>query len=228
MIDKSASVAEDNVSKSAVRVWDTFVRFSHWTVAGAFFVAYFTEDELLTLHVWAGYTIGLLVVMRIVWGFVGPKHARFSDFIYGPFKILTYLANLATFRATRYIGHSPAGGIMVLALLSGLLATVWTGLEVYAIEENAGPLAVLSAGPKTASAPAANILILASQDDDEEEDEGRTREDEEEFWEDLHEVLANLMLALVILHIGGVALASVAHRENLVRAMVTGFKRSPD
>ena len=53
----------------------------HWTIAVAFFVAYFTEDEALTLHVWAGYTIGVLVAVRVFWGVIGPRYARFVDFV---------------------------------------------------------------------------------------------------------------------------------------------------
>lgn len=204
-----------------VPVWDFFVRVFHWTVAVAFFVAYFTEDDLLTLHVWAGYTIGVFVILRVVWGFIGPKHARFSDFIYRPFKVWSYAINLITFRAKRYLGHSPAGGAMVLALLIGLSATVWTGLELYAVEENAGPLAAVSTGTETGPRDASKLLVYVSEHAERNEHEGEG----EEFWEMLHEALANLTFALVILHIVGVLLASVVHRENLAKAMITGRKR---
>jgi cytochrome b len=206
-----------------VKVWDLFIRVFHWAVAVAFFVAYFTEDEILTLHVWAGYTIGALLLLRIVWGFVGPVHARFGDFLFGPVKTLGYLADLVTFRAKRYLGHSPAGATMVFALLLGLAATVGTGLELYALEEGAGPLALLSETRLQKD-------LSASQDvsDDEEDGAGeraRNRNGGEEFWEEAHEVLANFMLVLVLLHIAGVVLASFVHRENLTRAMLTGYKR---
>lgn len=221
-----ASISESR--PATVKVWDIFVRVAHWTVAAAFFVAYFTEDDLLTLHVWAGYTIGVFVVLRIAWGFIGPRHARFSDFLYSPFTVWGYLIELITFRAKRYIGHSPAGGAMTFALLAGLAATVWTGLELYAAEENAGPLAALSseASPVTQQAP--QLLMRVSESEEYERDGGFRSEKSAagEFWGDSHEVLANVMLALVVLHIGGVVLASVVHRENLARAMLTGRKRA--
>lgn len=212
---------------ATVKVWDIFVRVSHWTVASAFFIAYFTEDDVLTLHVWSGYAIAVFVVLRVIWGFVGPKHARFSDFVYRPFKVWAYLIELIGFRAKRYIGHSPAGGAMAIALLLGLAATVWSGLELYAAEENSGPLAAISseATPLMEQSPP---LLMRVSDDEGYERGGVSRGDEDgagEFWEDLHELLANLMFALVVLHIGGVVLASVVHRENLARAMVTGRKR---
>ena len=222
------NLESSETGSATVKVWDLFVRFAHWTIAAAFFIAYFTEDDFLTLHVWAGYTVGVLVVLRIIWGFIGPRHAQFSDFLYGPLKVWGYLIELVTFRAKRYIGHSPAGGAMTILLLIGLAATLWTGLEVYAAEENAGPLAATSR--EIASATGKNPHLLLRVSDDKRYENGERRDGGEdgagEFWEDLHEFLANAMLILVIVHIGGVLLATVVHRENLTKAMITGRKRA--
>lgn len=209
-----------------VRVWDLFVRISHWVIAVGFFVAYFSEDEALTLHVWAGYTVGVFVVLRILWGFVGPKHARFTDFIAGPGKVFGYLGDLARLSSRRYLGHSPAGGAMVLLLLAGLLALVWSGLEVYAVEEGAGPLAAFRDQPGAAAPAVETQGGEVEHDDDNDENQDDEHEGAESPWEEVHEVLANLLLALVILHIFGVVWASIAHRENLVRSMFTGMKRA--
>lgn len=202
-----------------VRVWDRFVRVFHWTLAGAFFVAYFTEDDLLTLHAWAGYLVGALIVLRVIWGFVGPRHARFTDFLYSPWKAWRYLLALLTFRAERHLGHSPAAGAMVFALLAGLALTVWSGLETYAIEEGLGPLAGPAAVERQASS-ASSLLILASDETAKSGDGG------DSIWEAVHEAISNLMFIFVLLHIGGVVVASLVHRENLVRAMITGDKRA--
>lgn len=213
-----------------MKVWDPLVRICHWILVAAFIVAYLTDDDLLTVHAWAGYVVGCIVVLRVIWGFVGSKHARFSDFVFGPWKVWRYVIDLVRFRAERYIGHSPAGGAMVVALIIGLAATVWSGLETYAVEENAGPLAgatIISAA--SADAPPKSVRRIASNDDERKDDEGSDREndrgDEDEFWEEIHEILADLTLALVIMHVLGVAIASAVHRENLVRAMFTGKKR---
>jgi cytochrome b len=178
-----------------VYVWDPFVRVFHWTVVAAFAVAYLTEDDLLTVHVWAGYVVGALVVARIIWGFVGSPHARFSDFVYAPATAFSYVRELLRFRGPRYVGHSPGGGTMVIVLLTFLAATVATGLVVYGGDQQAGPLA------------------------------GMFSKDFAESFEDVHEVIANITLALIFFHVSGVVLASFVHHENLVRAMVTGYKR---
>lgn len=178
-----------------VYVWDLFVRSFHWILVVGFAVAYLTEDDLLTLHVWAGYVVGALVVARVVWGFAGPQHARFSDFIYDPATTLRYVRDLLRFRAPHYLGHSPGGGVMVILLLLFLAWTVVTGLVVYGGEEQAGPLAGMFT-------PATGEAV-----------------------EEAHEILANITLALVIAHVAAVVFASFAHRENLVRSMITGYKR---
>jgi cytochrome b len=233
MDTSSRPTLRSDARPATVRVWDPLVRIFHWSVVVAFFIAYFTESDLLTLHVWAGYAVGGFVVLRVIWGFVGPKHARFSDFIYAPSTILTYASRLVRFQSKRYLGHSPAGGAMIVALLIGLALTVWTGLDRYAAEGK-GPLAALPhvAGPAVAGTePDAARVLVASRDEDEGgENEGGERHGggEASLWGDLHEALAQLTFILVIFHLGGVALASVAHRENLVRAMVTGMKRAED
>jgi cytochrome b len=178
-----------------VYVWDLFVRLFHWALVVGFTIAYFTEDPLI-VHVWAGYVVGALIVARVVWGLIGPRYARFSDFVYGPVATLRYVRDLILLRSPRYLGHSPGGGAMVVLLLAFLAATVLTGLLVYGGEQQAGPLA------------------------------GMLSKDTGEAIEEVHEVVANITLALVLAHIAAVALASFVHRENLVGAMITGYKSS--
>ncbi len=183
-----------------VKVWDPLVRVFHWALVAAFTVAFVTEDDLLGLHVLAGYTVLALVLVRIVWGFVGTRYARFSDFVYPPAAVKAYLKELLRLRPPpRYLGHNPAGGYMVTALLLALLAAAVSGLVVYGAKENAGPLAGWLAG-----SPRRLTKVLG----------------------EIHEFLADLSLALVILHTAGVLLDSLLHRENLIRTMFTGRKRA--
>lgn len=203
-------------SFAEIQVWDPFIRIAHWTVGLGFFVAYLTED-VTTVHVWAGYIVGVLVLARILWGLAGPRHARFADFVTDPITAIRYLWDLLHARAKRYVGHSPAGGAMVIALLVFLAATVVTGLIRYAEDEHAGPLAPLYA--QTSS-------IAGLQTFDGEENEGEQRGGESAVGE-AHEVIANITLGLVVFHVLGVLLASFVHHENLAKAMITGRKR-PD
>lgn len=184
-----------------VKVWDPLIRVFHWTLVTAFIIAYATEDDLMQLHAFAGYVIAGLLIFRVAWGFVGPRHARFSDFVSSPREVLAYLKDTLTLRARRYLGHNPAGGLMILALLAALSLTTLSGLVLYGVDEHAGPLAGLMAGY------------------------GEAWEDP---LEEIHEFLANLTLALVFIHVAGVIVSSFLHRENLVRAMWTGTKRVAD
>ncbi len=208
------------------KVWDPVVRIGHWTLVVAFFTAYFTEDDFLTQHVYAGYVAGVIVCLRVLWGLVGTKYARFSNFVRSPIVTLHYIGDLLSNRAKRFIGHNPAGGAMVVALLLSMTGTIVSGLYLYALEENMGPLASWVA---EAPAPAgASILVAKAYADDDGDKRhsanGSKDEASEEFWEETHEVFANLTLLLVGLHVAGVLFSSYTHRENLIKSMFTGRK----
>ena len=169
---------------ATVKVWDPFVRAFHWSLASLFLLAYVTGDEMETVHIAAGYTIAGLLALRILWGFVGPRYARFSNFVRSPRAVLTYARDVVLLRAPRYLGHNPAGGAMVVALIVMLIGTCITGYMMTT----------------------------------------------DVYWgarsvEEVHEVLANLTVGLIVLHVIGVLVASFEHRENLVKAMITGRKR---
>ena len=205
--------------QDSIKVWDIAIRIFHWSLVTFFAVAYLSgEAEAETLHAWAGYVIIALLTFRLIWGFVGTKYARFSDFIYSPGDIVTYLKNLLTTHPKHYFGHNPAGGLMVVIMLLMLIAASWTGLMAYGVEGK-GPLASIDTSIST------SIIPVAQADDD---DEYGEHEGGESVWEEVHEVTVNLMLLLVIIHLGGVAVSSLLHRENLVRAMITGRKPKPN
>ena len=213
-------------NENMLKVWDPIVRIGHWTLVIAFFTAYFTEDDFLTQHVWAGYVVGTIVCLRLLWGFVGTKHARFRDFVCSPAITLQYIRDLMTGEDKRFLGHNPAGGAMIVVLLISIAGTVFSGLVLYAIEEDAGPLAGGVADSSAVSG--VPILISRALADDDRPDDGDDHVDDprEEFWEETHEFFANLALFLVGLHIAGVLFSSYAHEENLIKAMITGRKRS--
>jgi len=221
--------------QDTIKVWDPVVRIGHWTLVLAFFTAYFTEDDFMTQHVWAGYVVGAVVCFRMLWGFMGTKHARFKDFIVSPAAVLRYVNDLRNKSSKRYIGHNPAGGAMIIALLLSLAATVYTGMALYAVEDHAGPLAALFAKESPASESSVDNEASRESKASGNAPSGmaetkvhkakKVKDPREDFWEELHEFFTNLTLTLVILHIAGGLFSSYLYKENLIRAMFTGRKR---
>lgn len=182
-----------------IKVWDPLVRIFHWTLVLSFFIAYITEEDFLSLHTYAGYTVLVLISLRIVWGVIGTKHARFRDFIYSPKNIKIFLKETLLLRAKRYLGHNPAGGAMIILLLISLLITTVSGIIVLGAEEQAGPLASWFTQSHSVWG---------------------------DIFEEIHEFFANFTLFLIFIHIAGVIIESLIHKENLVKSMIDGMKRS--
>lgn len=168
--------------RSSVLVWDVPTRLFHWTLVGAFVLAYLTsESERWQLwHITAGYVFGFLLLFRVVWGVIGTRYARFSDFVSGPRAVRRYLGTLLTRHPAHYIGHNPAGAWAILAILGLGALTVLTGWASF--------------------------------------------NDYGDWIGELHEAIVNLLLLVVVMHVAGVVVSSLLHRENLVRAMVNGRK----
>ncbi len=204
-----------------VRVWDPLVRLFHWTLVAAFIIAYVTGEEDSLVHIYAGYYIIGLLAFRILWGFVGTRYARFSNFLYSPRRTVQYLKGMFSGTPEPFTGHNPAGGWMIVMLLVSLVLTSYTGLKVYGLEGH---------GPLAAGGVEVTLVAPAHADDEHGEDEAHEGHGDgeawgEEFWEELHEFFSNLTVLLVVIHVAGVIVASRVHGENLVRAMITGKKR---
>ena len=215
-----------------VKVWDLFVRIFHWSLVAGVITQLATAEDLKSVHATVGYIIVALLISRIVWGFVGSRHARFTDFIYPPADIFAYLKGLIKGRPKHYTGHNPAGGAMVCALLLLLSLTTLAGLKTLGAEGK-GPLA---ANP-------ANVMARARADDRTDhtgdafhhDEEGKNARDphshagnkaQAHFWKEIHETLVGITLFLAGLHICGVLASSYVHRENLILAMITGNKKT--
>jgi cytochrome b len=168
---------------ATVRVWDPLVRIFHWSLVAGMAYEFIFEPGTL-VHNTLGQVLLGLIALRVIWGFVGTRHARFSDFVRGPLAVVGYCKDIITGHPKRYLGHNPAGGIMVLALLASITMTAASGW----------------------------LMITDALWG-------------EEWIEEFHEAVAWLTLALIIAHVAGVVLASLQHRENLVRSMVTGRKQ---
>lgn len=206
-------------------VWDIFIRVFHWTLVIAFVVGYLTEGEVY-LHFYAGWYISILLILRLIWGFIGTTHARFRDFIKPPSEIIDYAKSLGKNEGEkqRYIGHNPFGGLMVIGLLLSLSITCVSGVLLYT-EDGKAALSFIGHSPiesfeedhsneKTSSNMVSSVGKYAEYDDN----------DEDEVIKEIHEFFANFTLFLILLHIAGVIISSRISKENLVLAMITGKK----
>ena len=111
----------------SVRVWDPAVRAFHWGLATSILVAWLTADEWKSAHIWIGYLAAGLVAFRVVWGFTGSPYARFRSFLHSPVIVTRHIAEMVTGREKRYLGHNPAGGAMIVALLATVIMLGLTG-----------------------------------------------------------------------------------------------------
>ncbi|HZS84818.1 MAG TPA: cytochrome b/b6 domain-containing protein [Stellaceae bacterium] len=182
-------------------IWDLATRLFHWLLVASVGLGYLVSSgrptgAVFLVHVSCGYLVLLLLLFRLVWGFVGGEHARFADFVRGPRAGLDYLKALAAGRAPRYLGHNPAGAAVILLMLALLALIVVTGLLAEGVTGGAGPLSPL--------VPLAAAKSVGS----------------------IHKLLGNAIIVLAGLHVVGVLGESLLHRENLVAAMITGRKRA--
>lgn len=113
--------------RDTVRVWDPLVRIFHWTVVLGILLDYFVLTTGKSSHRYVGYGVAAALSVRVIWGFIGSRHARFSDFVTSPRTIVSHLATAMTPRGRRYVGHNPAGGAMILALMTLIALTCLTG-----------------------------------------------------------------------------------------------------
>lgn len=207
-------------NQKTIVVWDILVRLFHWSLLVFFVIAYVTAEQEGLWHIYSGYTVLGLIVFRVLWGIIGSKYARFSNFLYSPAKVIQYLKSLIRKNPQHYIGHNPVGGYMTIALLLSLFVVTISGLKLYAVEEGLGPLAGVSS-----EFSIIKKAYAAKNDDGDNRKGGNKDNKEEEYWEELHELATNFTLFLVFLHILGVVVSSRLHKENLVKSMITGRKK---
>jgi len=110
-----------------VFVWDPIVRLFHWTVALGCLADLFVFEEGERLHRWVGYVVAIALIVRVIWGVVGSKHARFTNFVPRPSVFSRYVAARFRGEEQRFLGHNPAGAVMMLSLMSLLAAVSVTG-----------------------------------------------------------------------------------------------------
>lgn len=168
-----------------ILVWDLPIRLFHWLLAVAFIAALVIanvvsdHDAAFGYHVLLGLVMGFMVLLRVIWGFVGTRWARFRTFAFGPRAVLAYFKGALTRGTERHVGHNPGSSVAIFAILLAVIGLVVTGVL------------------------AANGVDAA---------------------EDLHGLLAYLLLAAAIGHVLGLALHTWRHREPIALSMISGKK----
>lgn len=167
-------------------VYDLPLRLFHWVFAGlfitSFLIAKIVDDEsvVFSYHMLAGLLLSFVVILRIVWGFVGTRHSRFSGFALHPRDLVTYIIGILSGDKLKWSGHNPASSWATLAMLALALGLGLTGY-------------LMAGGQK-------------------------------ETFEDVHELLANGFLVVVLMHVAGVVLHAFRHQDGIAFSMVDGAK----
>ena len=171
---------------TTVKVWDWPVRVFHWTLAASVLGAFVTgeNEDFECLHQTLGWVAAGLIAFRVVWGLVGTRYARFTEFISSPAQVWAYIKSLRSGQPQHFVGHNPVGAVAVMLLMGLTALSIYTGW-----------------------------LALA--------------EDAAEWLEEAHEIAANTLITVVLVHVIGVLWSSRTHGENLLKAMLTGRKTAP-
>lgn len=182
------------------KVWDLPTRLFHWalvvTFATGYYLGEFRDFSTINLHFYAGYTVGGLLVFRILYGLFGPREVRLSGLFPSPKRVFEYLRHITLRRPSGVAGHNPIGALSVLAMLLALAVQVVTGL---CSEDDA----VFSEGPLAKYLSSGMVVTMTG----------------------IHHTSSKVLLALIGLHVAAIVFYAVWKRENLVRPMITGWKR---
>jgi cytochrome b len=176
-------------------VWDLPLRLFHWLFAISIFASWYTaEVDEMEIHFWLGYFMIGLILFRVIWGFIGPRHARFASFLKRPPAVWLYAKSLGSGEHPQSIGHNPLGGLMVIAMLLLVGAQASTGL--FASDD------ILWAGPYNPSVSGAMADKLSA----------------------FHQLNFNVILGAIVLHLLAIAFYALAKRHYLVPPMFHGMK----
>ncbi|MCR9256761.1 MAG: cytochrome b/b6 domain-containing protein [Alphaproteobacteria bacterium] len=203
--------------------WDPLIRMTHWGIAFAIVINGFLSEEGSQLHIWVGYAALAMLVLRLLWGVVGPKEARFASFPPSLSAARGHLADLWAGNHRVYPSHNPLGRLMVYALWGTLAVVTATGIGMAGspfktpADDHAGLVSVALANDHEDHGKEYGDEY---DDDYEDEDEGN------EVLEDIHEAAANLLLILAGVHVAGVVFESRVSGTNLVRAMLSGRREA--
>ena len=192
----------------ALPSWDPLLRLAHWGIAGVVLANYAFTKAGGSVHIALGWAGMALLLLRLIWGFVGPREARFASFPPNPMAALRHLGGLLRGKAPQYPSHNPAGALMAYALWACLAVLMLTGLGM-------SGLSPFAQADLEAAVAEGDWSVLVEEDGDAEGESPYG-----DVLEEVHEVAANLILILAVLHVAGVAVESRALRRNLVAPML--------
>ncbi|NPA59097.1 MAG: cytochrome C [Epsilonproteobacteria bacterium] len=190
-----------NKRKNLVFVWPFYTRVIHWLIASSFTLAFIFsfKENLLNLHVAVGIIFGLMLVYRIIWGFIGPRYATFNTFKLSLKQLKEYFTEKVKNRYRDIpAGHNPASSWFTLIVLSLGSVISLTGLLLYGIQEGKGYLGFLN-------------------------DEYYMYMD---ILFDIHKLTSYALLVWAIIHVSGVFVEQFYHKTNMAFAMVSGYKKA--
>ena len=188
--------------------WDPLLRLAHWGIAGVVLANYAFTKEGGSVHIALGWAGMALLLLRLIWGFVGPHEARFASFPPNPIAALRHLGGLLRGKEPKYPSHNPAGALMAYALWACLAVLMLTGLGM-------SGLSPFAQADLEAAVAEGDWSVLVEEDGDAEGESPYG-----DVLEEVHEVAANLILILALLHVAGVAVESRALRRNLLAPML--------
>jgi len=190
---------EDGMTKKYI--WPFVNRFSHILLILFFSISYVLGDfdRFLSQHVAFGLALGVVFIFRIIWGFIGPKYSKFSDFNFSFRDLKEYLSNPFS-KTKEYIGHNPASSYAIVAMIIVAFLTIITGMLAYGIQENHGVLSFLHS----------------------------KYYQEMDFFKEVHELFANLFLAIVAIHIAGAILDKFIKNGDAIDSMINGYKKAKE
>jgi len=180
-----------------IYVWSLPTRLFHillvLSIGLLFILAEF--ENLLSFHAALGYMVALLIIYRIIWGFMDVRYSKFKDFNFNLYDLKEYMFNILGTQK-EYISHNPASSWAIVVMLVLGLASVVSGVLVYGVQEGMGVLSFL------------NITLFKDM----------------EIFEDIHELITNIFMLVIFAHISGVLLDTVLHKSNVIRSMKDGYK----
>lgn len=195
----------------ALPQWDPLLRLAHWGLAAVVLANQVFTKAGGSVHVALGWAGMALLILRLIWGLVGPREARFASFPPNPLAALRHMAGLMRGRVGHYPSHNPAGALMAYALWACLAVIILTGLAM----NSASPMVQA----ELEAAVAAGDWSMVGKAEEEDDEAGFALVNGEVF-EEVHEVAANLIVFLAFLHVAGVLVESRVMGRNLLRPML--------